>query len=165
MSGAAAYRKHVSKGKCTDRTAEVTASKLLVEGSEVSLRVEELRDAANRITEQKLNFTKQDALQFLVDVIQTPVAKVDGDSRLCQEWECKEMQVGGQQGKLKRGDAPEGNEKSNPLATVIFRKCKMPGKLDAIKQLSVMCGWNAPEKHDVTLTGPRGVLAGIIKRK
>ncbi len=42
-SGAESYRRHISGGKCSDRTAEVAASELLRRDSEVALRVAELR--------------------------------------------------------------------------------------------------------------------------
>jgi hypothetical protein len=50
-SGAEAYRRHVSRGKCSNRTAEVSASALLRPGSEVALRVAELRAAAAVVAE------------------------------------------------------------------------------------------------------------------
>jgi phage terminase small subunit len=52
-SGAAAYRECVSGGKCSDRTAEVASSRLLTEGSEVAVRVAELREKVAAKVEKK----------------------------------------------------------------------------------------------------------------
>ena len=57
-SGAEAYRRHVSRGKCSDRTAEVAASALLRPDSEVALRVAELRAAAAAVAEREFNLTR-----------------------------------------------------------------------------------------------------------
>lgn len=103
----------------------------------VRARVRELQEQTSR----SIAFTKQDALEFLADVVRTPIGEVDHTSRLCQE-----------------RTYIEGQEQTSV-------RVKMPGKLDAVKVMAQLCGWNVAEKLDVTLTGPRGVLAGILKRK
>lgn len=58
---------------------------------------------------ERVQFTKQDALEFLTDVIRTPIGDVDHKSRLCQE----RTYIAGQ------GETSV--------------RVKMPGKLDAVK--------------------------------
>lgn len=65
-SGAEAYRRHVSGGKCSARTAEVSASALLRASSEVAMRVSALRDAAARVAERKFALTRSAWLQRLL---------------------------------------------------------------------------------------------------
>jgi hypothetical protein len=64
-SGAAAYRECVSGGKCSDRTAEVASSRLLTEGSEVAVRVAELREKVAAKVEKKFDLTKDKWLDRL----------------------------------------------------------------------------------------------------
>lgn len=145
-SATAAYRKvYGAKGP----TCEQRGSKLMVK---VKSRLEELRANANRIAAEKLNLTQEEVLQYLARVVRTPVGEVDETSDLCQEWTRDELAVGGQQGKLKQGNLPEGNEKSSASALILKTKVKMPNKLDAIKRVAAMCGWNAPQKVEGSLT-------------
>jgi hypothetical protein len=166
MSGWAAYMAHVSKdGKCTKGTAEVAASRLLADGTKVAERVAELRRMANELAEQELRFGKLDLMKYLVETLQTPIGNIDEQHRQCQEYHVDSVEMGGKRGKLKRGQAPEGNEEETPASVILKQKYKMPGKIEAAKLLATLCGWNAPEKHDVTLTGPRAVLAAVLNRK
>ena len=57
-SGAKSYRRHISGGKCSDRTAEVAASELLRRDSEVVLRVAELRAASAAVAERDFDLTR-----------------------------------------------------------------------------------------------------------
>lgn len=57
-SAAEAYRRHVSRGNCTVRTAEVAASQLLRAGSEVALRVSELRKLSAVVAEREFSLTR-----------------------------------------------------------------------------------------------------------
>ena len=57
-SRAEAYRRHVSRGNCSDRTAEVAASELLRPDSEVALRVSELRAASSVVAERDFGLSR-----------------------------------------------------------------------------------------------------------
>lgn len=155
MEAGKAYRK-VYKSKA--KTAETSGPRLF-RNVAVKARVRELQEE----TSKTIAFTKQEALEFLADVIRTPIGDIDETSPLCQEYTVDEINSGGGQGKLRRGNAPEGNERRGD--SILRTKLKMPSKLDALKQMAQLCGWNEPEKHDVAVTGPRGVLAGILNRK
>lgn len=145
----AAYWEHVSERACMPKTAWECASRLLAD-AKVRARVAELRAQANTIATEHLALTKEEALGFLARVVRTPINQVDAGSDLCQEHSEDAIQIGGPVGKLKRGDSPEGNERVEPSRTVIRTRVKMPGKIDAVKQVAVMCGWNAPEKVEVS---------------
>lgn len=68
MKGAAAYRKHVSGGKCNDRTAEVNASVLLKESTEVALRVAELRRRTSDVAAKHFDFERERWLGRLLGI-------------------------------------------------------------------------------------------------
>jgi hypothetical protein len=123
-SAAAAYRKLY---KCQPQTAE-TSGPELARNPQVSLRVAEIRENANKVAAEKLNLTQEEALQYLARVVRTPIGEIDQTSDLCQE-----------------RTYVEGNEETSV-------KVKMPGKLDAIKLMASMCGWNAPQKLEGNLT-------------
>lgn len=67
--------------------------------------------------------------EFLAKVLRTPIGEVDESNPLAQEVTYES--VGGQRGRLKRGQDDEGNEECEPLRERI--KIKMPSKLEAIK--------------------------------
>ncbi len=71
---------------------------------------------------------KWQVLEFLSDVITTPVGDVDENSALAQEVTRDEI----------------GEE-------TVRTKIKMVGKIEAIDRLARMLGWNEPEKHEVEL--------------
>lgn len=65
MPASQAYVEHVSRdGKCSDRTAEVTGSKLQ-NTSEVSLRISELRKAASDVIDKKWRLNRETWLERL----------------------------------------------------------------------------------------------------
>lgn len=69
---------------------------------------------------------RTELVQFLVEVIRTPVGRVEPGSRLAQAYRV-----------TKHG-----------------REVRMPDKLKAVAQLAQMCGWNAPVKHEVDAWSP-----------
>jgi hypothetical protein len=69
-SGAAAYRECVSGGKCSDRTAEVASSRLLTEGSEVAVRVAELRGKVAAKVEKRFSMDRDRWLEELAGIAQ-----------------------------------------------------------------------------------------------
>lgn len=145
-TGVQAYKEAVSSD-CLTKTAIEAASRLLADHN-VSARVESLRIRADETLEKRLGWTKEKALRYLVEILETPVGEVDEYHRLAQE--VTRDEIGGAQGKLRRGNDDEGNENVSPSATRV--KIKLPSKTDAIKQLSAMVGWNEPEKIEVTGT-------------
>jgi hypothetical protein len=124
LSAAAAYRKVY---KCKPESAETNGPAMLRE-NQVAIRVAEIRENANKVAAEKLNLTQEEALQYLARVVRTPIGEIDQTSDLCQE-----------------RTYVEGNEETSV-------KVKMPGKLDAIKLMASMCGWNAPQKLEGNLT-------------
>ena len=120
-TGVQAYRAEVSD-KCTVKSAMEGASVLLAT-PKIASRVEELYQKVNDTLEKKLGWTKEKALRYLVEILETPVGEVGQDHRLAQEI----------------GYDSEGQ-----------MKIKLPAKSDAMKQLSTMAGWNAPEKVELS---------------
>ena len=72
-----AYRQSGASGK----NADVQAAKLVVKGS-IRGRVAELMEAQS----QKSELSRDQAREFLTDVIRTPAGQVDEQSRLCQSY-------------------------------------------------------------------------------
>lgn len=87
---------------------------------------------------------KEEVMRFLHAVVITPVGYVDEESPLAQEVTREEVQQGGQQGRLRRGDADEGNEIESPETTLVKTKIKMPGKKECAELLAKMQGWEKP---------------------
>jgi len=135
ISADAAY---VRAGYAPDRGH---AARLAARGNIVA-RITEIRAQNAEDARQLCKMTKADALQFLFEVITTNIGDVDENNRLAQEVTRDEI-----------------NKK------LIRTKVKMPGKLDALKQMSVMCGWNEPEKIDVTGDALVAAVASIVARK
>lgn len=82
------------------------------------------------------SMSREQAVKMCVEILQAPPSSAHLDNPLCE---------------LKMG-------KDGPYAVY-------PDKKGILDRLSKMLGWDEPEKHDVTLTGPRGVLNSILKRK
>jgi hypothetical protein len=61
---------------------------------------------------------RDQAVQYLVEILKTPIEEVNVDHRLCQSYDAKSGKV------------------------------ELPSKLGAMQLLAKMCGWNAPEKHE-----------------
>lgn len=79
------------------------------------------------------HLTRQDIVGFLCETITTPVGLIGPEHRLAQEY------------------ASDGSESATRT------RVKMPAKLEAVKILNQMLGWNAPETHDHTF---RVVIGG-----
>jgi hypothetical protein len=60
-----------------------------------------------------------EAVQYLVEILKTPIGEVTADHRLAQSY-----------------DAKSG-------------KIELPNKLGAMQLLAKMCGWQAAEKHEI----------------
>ena len=62
---------------------------------------------------------RAEAVQYLVEILKTPIGEVTADHRLAQSY-----------------DAKSG-------------KIELPNKLGAMQLLAKMCGWQAPERHEI----------------
>ena len=78
--------------------------------------------------------TLAEVKMFMTDAIRTPINEIDGDSPLCQKKVVKEITT-------KKGDR---------IVTTTYESVN---KMDAVKTLGNMSGWNAPLKLDVNHTG------------
>jgi hypothetical protein len=144
-SGTQAYRANVAREGSLTETCMCEASKLLSD-PKISQRVEELQAQCEQIAEKRYGFGKQKLIGYLIEVLETPVGDLNEDHRLANEV-TYEVQGGNARGKLKRGNADEGNEIRSELVEVA--KIKGVSKADAYKQLATLCGWNEPEKIDI----------------
>ncbi len=127
MSAAEAYR--TGWPNCSEATAETTGPKL-ARDSQINLRIMEFREEAAKRAAEKDFLTVEEKRAFLAKIVRTPIGEVDENSDLCQEFSF-DVIGGGARGKLKRGQADEGNEVEElPRERLKF---KMPSKLDAIK--------------------------------
>ena len=90
-------------------------------------------DELNAQLDRSAIATKQECLEFLTAVLRTPIGQVGEDSPLCQEIAYTDSGM---------------------------RK-KMPGKIEAVRELSKLAGYNEPEKLEVGgLSQIAEVLAG-----
>jgi hypothetical protein len=96
----------------------------------VARYLQSLREAATN----KAAMERDDLVQYLVNVLKTPVGVIDANHELCQEWSMDDA------GAL---------------------RVKMPSKLAAAKQLADIMGWNKPQEVKVDLSDK---LAEIIRR-
>lgn len=90
-------------------------------------------DELNAQLDRSAIATKQECLEFLTAVLRTPIGEVGEDSPLCQE----------------------------VAYTDSGMRKKMPGKIEAVRELSKLAGYNEPEPVDVPgLSKIAAVLAG-----
>lgn len=91
-------------------------------------------DELNAQLDRSAIATKQECLEFLTAVLRTPIGEVGEDSPLCQE----------------------------VAYTDSGMRKKMPGKIEAVRELSKLAGYNEPEPVDVSgLSQIAAVLAGM----
>lgn len=131
------------------------------------IRAESLKDVGESI---------EKAVRWYQAVIDTPVGYVDDESPLAQEVKREEVQMGGPQGKLKRGSADEGNESESPEMTLIKTTIKIPCKIKARERIDKLMGFEKPQELNVSLgyeppgkamerlTGKGVDLAAILKK-
>jgi hypothetical protein len=99
---------------------------------------EEVRARVRELQEAtalRAGMSREEAVAMCIEILKAPPSAAHLEHPLCE---------------LKMG-------KDGPYA--IF-----PDKRGVMERLAKMLGWDEPEKHDVKLTGPRGVLAGVLKR-
>lgn len=113
--------------KATVASASVLAGRAL-ERPEVKAAIEARRQKLR----DAAHLSRLEVVGFLCDVIKTPVGKLDENNELVQEHSVDEV------GEM-----------------TIRTKLKMPNKLEAVKILNQMMGWNAPEQvnhnHEITV--------------
>lgn len=117
----------------------------------IQARIAELRKPQTKAALRK----KEDNLRFLAEVIGTALADIGPDSPLCTEY-TEEFIGGGARGKLKRGNAPRGNETVGE--NVMRRRVKKPDPLRAIELYSKLLGHFEPDRVEVE-TGPKTLLS------
>ena len=125
-----------------DKTSIATEKKkefarLLVESklskADAYRKVLRMIDELNAQLDRSAIATKQECLEFLTAVLRTPIGEVGEDSPLCQE----------------------------VAYTDSGMRKKMPGKIEAVRELSKLAGYNEPEPVDVPgLSQIAAVLAG-----
>jgi hypothetical protein len=110
FSQAEAFR----KAGYAEKGAKENASRLMTNDN-VAARIEELR-ARNA---EKCQLSKDQAIQYLVDILKTPIGVVTVDHQLAQTYDAKSGKV------------------------------ELPNKLGAMELLAKMCGWLTSEKHEI----------------
>ena len=76
------------------------------------------RARTHRMEFRGIHLSRDQAVQYLVEILKTPIGEVTVDHRLAQSY-----------------DAKSG-------------KIELPNKLGAMQQLAKLCGWNEPEKFE-----------------
>lgn len=110
--------------------ADSAASRLLTSNDKVKAYLAELKEQSKA----DCRWTKKRALDYLADIMETPIGEIGPDHELAQEY---------QQGTEATGE-----------------KIKMPAKLDAFDKMAKMCDWYAPEKHEHEAGGTLAALLG-----
>ena len=129
-TGVPAGRAYEQAGyKARGASADSAAAKLL-RNDKVSEYLAKLQAEAS----EDCRWTKKRAMDYLCDILETPIGEIDISHHLAQEWQ-------------------EGTDS-------VGAKIKMPGKMDALKKLCDLCGWDAPRKTEVT-----GKDGGPIKQE
>ena len=132
MSQTDAYALHVGTGPHINKSACNLAKRH-------KDRIAQLRAENDAIAAAARVLTKQEAMEFLTNVVRTPIGEIDHTSPLCQE---RTYTVGREEDSV---------------------KVKMPGKREAIGDLAKMLGWNMTEKVDVTVSTHEDIERAIDK--
>lgn len=132
-SGMAQGRAYEQAGYDAKGVVADKAASRLVTNVEISNRIEELRAENRRLS----SMTRAQAIDFLCEVVGKPIGEIDPNSRLAQEYQ-------------------EAGEHTGS-------KIKMPGKIDAIRELAKMCGWYEPEKKEIGVTDELASLMREIR--
>jgi hypothetical protein len=130
----------------TNASLDTIASRLLREVKVIDymqkLRAPEVKAALLSIDEKR---------QFLANALRTPIGQIGPDSVLCREYTRIEIAGGASRGKLKRGNAPSGNEVNGEAVVQIRVKGLDP--LKVIDLDSRLAGHFAADKIELD-TGP-----------
>lgn len=84
-----------------------------------------------------VTFDLEQGYKWLQEIIETPIGKITRDHKLAQEY----------------SETEHGT------------RLKMPGKMDAFREIAKLRGWYAPEKKQVELTAVDKVLTSIMHGK
>jgi hypothetical protein len=129
-----AYRECVSPDKvCTITTARVEARRLL-RNPLIFLRLDYLKAQNRKTVEERFGLSRDWLVQWLMNVLETPVGDITVDHELAQEWKAARKWRG-------QGDHAEEWEEI---------EVKMPNKLQAAALLFHILVYKAPEKLAVT---------------
>ncbi|RYD21745.1 MAG: terminase small subunit [Verrucomicrobiaceae bacterium] len=90
------------------------------------------------VLNSKSRLNKEQMMNYLTHIILTPIGRLTEESLLTQEYNVDPAVKGG-----------------------IRKRVKMIGKMDAIKQLCSMMGWNAPQQHHVEV---HSQLAEMVRK-
>lgn len=132
VQGTAAGRAYEAAGYAARGDAADACASRLLGNAKVAAYLGHLRKQA----EAKAEFSRDDLIGFLVQVIRTPISKIDAESPLAQE--------------LKISD--DGTT------------LKMPNKLGAAKQLAEVLGWNKPQEVKVDLSEQLADIIGRVRK-
>jgi len=118
VSGKAAGRAYEEAGyKARGDKADQAASRLLSTNEKVAEFVTQLKEQNS----EDCRMSRKEAMDYLCDILQIPIGEISKKHVLAQEHQAATENSG--------------------------EKIKMPGKMDAFKELAKMCGWYEPEKH------------------
>lgn len=120
LSQRAAYKKAYDCSTKKDKTVDELASRLAS-----NAKVQSYLNELNKEVEMSAVLSRQERMEWLSDVVRTPIGKVDENSSLCQSHSVTESEFG---------------------STI---KVTMPSKLAAITELNKMDGAYEPEKIEV----------------
>ncbi len=130
----------------SSEAARSSSSDLLTKPN-IQARIAWIREEALK----HVKITLEEQLLWYLRVRETPVGYVDDESPLAQEVQRDEVQTGGAQGQLKRGNEESGNEVESPETVVTKVKIKIPSKMDASKQIDKLMGFEKPQELNVNL--------------
>lgn len=106
----------------------------LVRNEKVRAEVERLKGESAALA----TMTREEAVNFLVEAITTPIEEIGPDSPLCEEYEVK----------------PDGTIKTKSVS-----------KLGAMKELARMCGLNAPQEVNLNCDALTSLLGQIREKR
>lgn len=147
VSGMSATQAYIAAGYQVSEKVAGTCGPRLMENAGVKRRIAELRAPQTAAA----LLTKDEKRRYLAKLVRTPIGQLTPDSDLCTEYVTTQV-AGGRRGKLRRGNAPEGNETSEE--PVVQVRVKMADKLRAIELDSKLAGHFEPDQL-VVETGPK----------
>jgi hypothetical protein len=135
---AEAYRYATDNEKASSNTASTVALRWS-KRVDVAARVEEIQAEA----QAKCRWEREDLVNFLLDICETPAGKIDKDSRLCQSVEDFVTET------------PNGS-------TIHRRRLAMPSKMEAAQSLKFMMGWDRPPNDGSNPAGSDDTLTELL---
>lgn len=139
LSATSSYRENVAGNGTTTDSCMAQSCRLMAD-IKIRSRIAELRKEFGEVLEHSLGIRRETIARHLTAIITTPISEVHQAHEMCQEYSEVQTQHG----------------------TTI--KCKMPSKLDALKELCKLAGWYAPEKIEHS-GGIQGLLADLTGAK